>query len=387
MPKKRRLVLLALVVVVLLLLVGVLILRIFLSGGGTDVVQPPPTATAEPTEEGPDVIVTPEDSTPTPTRVILEEPTEESTQEPTVEPTEEALPEPTVEPIVVTSSAADFAVPAPPERAVVQIEELLKNGDFEEGFDETTGVGLNWHRFSNGEAAIAFSREASEPFIYDGFGAQRISIENALYTDRYAGIYQKVDVVPDEIYTFSIRGQVRTLYGDINASGYGYRVQYAADHNGSENWQTITDTDWIELPWDEQQLNTSKVDFLEYTGQIESESDQMTLFVRVWNKWADPKLAEYTFDSLSLVGPKPGSVMMVSADTAIETATDTGTDTSAGTPTGTSAGAGEELIDQPLPVTGTGDTANLIKDGRFWGALLVLFLLAIGATYRAKWRW
>ena len=41
--------------------------------------------------------------------------------------------------------------------------------------------------------------------------------------------------------------------------------------------------------------------------------------------------------------------------------------------------------DQMLPVTGQDDPASLLYDGRFWGALLIILLLAVGATYRGKW--
>ncbi len=376
----RRVVLLVLVVVVMLCLLGVLASNIYFRDDGTDVAKPPsPTPTAEPTDEGPDVVITPEDGqTPTPTRVIEEEPEPEATEEEAApeedseeeDSAEESSPEPTVEPTTEpepTSTAADFAG-VPSTVTVFQIDNILDDGDFEAGFDEDTGVGLNWENFKTGAAIISFSEETAEPFVKTGASAQRISVQTATETDRYAGIYKTVEVVPGESYTLTIHGQVRTAYGDVNDSGYGYRVQYAIDNDGGEDWQAITQAAWVELPWGEQLLHTSDVSFSEFTGQIIPESDEITLFIRTWNKWADPKLVEYTLDNISLVGPA-GTVIIAGTETAATETTD------------------EEMIDQPLPMTGTGDAADFMQDGRFWGALLVLLLLGVGAVYRAKWRW
>lgn len=358
--ERRRLILIVLVIIVLLCLIGVLARNIFFPGGDGVAADTP---TPMPTQEGPDVVITPEEEeevTPTPTRVISEEPaatpTEEPTPESTVEPTTEPTTAPTVPPTPIVSEPGPGVIVEP-----VQVEELLKNGGFEEGFDEETGVGLHWDSFKTDGADITFSAETSEVFIHEGTSAQRISVDNAFQPDRYGGIYQKVEVAPNQIYTFTLHGQIRTFFGDANASSFGYRVQYAVDHQGGENWRSITPTAWIELPWDEQLLDTSEVTFSEYTAPINAQSDEITIFVRVWNKWPDPKLSEYTFDSLSLVGPAAGQVTMVSPDTE------------------------DALIDQPLPITGTGDSGSLLSDGRFWGAVLVLLLLAAGAIYRARW--
>ena len=156
----RRVVLLVLVVIVMLCLLGVVAYNIFLRDG-TDVSKPPsPTATAEPTDGGPDVVITPEDAqTPTPTRVIVDEPEPEATEEEIGSEegsAEGTSPEPTVEPTVEpgpVSTAADFA-DAPASIIVFQPDNVLEAGDFEEGFDETTGVGLNWESFKTGGAII-----------------------------------------------------------------------------------------------------------------------------------------------------------------------------------------------------------------------------------------
>ena len=299
--ENRRLVLLVIVVMVMLCLLGVLAYNIFLPGGGDDVVKEPPTPTPveEPTDDGPDVIITPDELTPTPTRVLTEELTPEPTAEPEeeevveeepdedVDDEEEILPEPTP-----TSTADDFTSPPEGGTVIIQIEELIENGDFSAGFDEGTGVGLEWNNFKTNGAVISFSPETAEPFIHSDGAAQRISVEGAFQTNQYAGLYQTVEVVPGETYTVTIHGQIRSGHGDVNQSGYGYRVQYAVDHQGGENWQTLTQTAWVEMPWGEELLNSSEVNFSEFSEQITAESDELTLFVRTWNKWAEPGLVE-----------------------------------------------------------------------------------------------
>jgi hypothetical protein len=362
LQERRRLVLLILVVVVLLCLVVALALNLLLGGGDDVAGGDTPTPTATPTEEGPIVIVTPEEEiTPTPTRVVGETPT----AEPTAEPTEEATPAPTIAPtVVVTSTGADFTLsPSDTTSAGVSLEpsERFVNGGFDAEFDDS-GVGTGWQYFKTDGAIVSFSSEEYAPLIKEGSSAQRISVQEAFEPNHYAGIYQTVKVVPNQLYTLTINGQVRTYYGDVEQSGYGYRVQYAVDLDGGQDWRKIPENAWVELPWGEEKYGSDAPEFSEYSTVVTPTSDEMTIFIRAWNKWADPKLVEYTFDSLSLVGPDPAKVV-------VQVVTE------------------EQMVDGALPVTGAGNLADFITDGRFWGALLVLVLLAIGATYRAKWTW
>jgi hypothetical protein len=83
--------------------------------------------------------------------------------------------------------------------------------------------------------------------------------------------------------------------------------------------------------------------------------------------------------------------MLVSAETGEVVSTGAATGTVAGTVAGTTSvtgtATGEAIVDKPLPVTGIGASGNLMQDGRFWGGVVVLVLLGIGAIYRAKWGW
>jgi len=372
----QRIILIVVVALALLCLVGVLIYNILTGGAGEDVAaEPSPTAvpTQAPTEEGPEEVITPEEATATPTRVVGEEVEgevmAEATTEPTLEPTTEpatATPSPTPARQASSATSSSALVAAKP-----QVRELLANGDFEQGFGNT-GVGLQWGSFKTEGAAISFSSEAPGPFVKTGSSAQRISISQAAQADQYAGIYQQVEVIPGQTYTLKLFGQIRSPFGDIQASSYGYRMEYAIDYNGGTNWGRIPEQDWVELPWDEQRLDTAEVKFLGHAASVEATSDQLTLFVRAWNKWPHPALAEYTLDSLSLVGS--ASAPITAAPVASSAA-------------GGSTGTGEALVDKGLPTTGTGDETRFIQDGRFWGAVVILLLLAVGAIYRARWNY
>lgn len=355
--QNRRILLIGVVALALIGLVAILIYRI-LNPGGDDVAGGTPTLTPEPTE-GPTVIATiEEEATVTPTRVISEqpeEPTEEATTELTGEATEAATavagtpvpPTPFASPTGNSVEGVSSGAPSVPVN-------VLQNGDFEQGFDEQ-GTALHWQSFTNGGAVVSYSAELNDPHVRSGEAAQRISIAQASQQSRYAGIYQTVEVKAGQPYTLTLHGQIRTGLGDIQASGYGYRMQYAIDFNGRTNWQAIPEENWVELPWDEQRLDAADVEFVPYETTITPSSEALTLFIRGWNKWAEAGLAEYTLDDLSLAGRPAGPVMTVEN--------------------------GETLI----PETGAGDALSLLADGRFWGAMLILLLLAAGAIYRGRW--
>ncbi|MCB9076967.1 MAG: hypothetical protein H6631_05220 [Anaerolineaceae bacterium] len=393
--ENRRVILIALLALVLLCLVGVLIYNVFFAAGGQNVAGEPPTATPVSTEEVEVDTPTPENTTPTPTRVISSASDEESTEEATMEPTSEATTEPTAAPTPASAastaggagstgggaSTSTTPVEVEEEVEVAQIEEVLKNGGFEEGFGDD-GIGINWQGFSNNRGVVAFSAESAIPFVESGQSAQRISIDEGIEPDQYGGIYQQVTVTPGQVYTLTLNGQIRSGFGDIIASSYGYRLQYAIDYNGGQNWRALPSEEWVELPWDEQGFNADEFTFSEFSTQVTPTADTMTIFIRGWNKWPDQNLGEYTLDSLSLVGPVTRTMTITRMETAAAmTSTGQGTGSS-----GAATGQSEELVDGALPVTGT-DDGPLMQDGRFWGAVLVLLLLVSGAVYRAKWSW
>jgi hypothetical protein len=386
--QNRRLVLIVLVALMLLCLVGVLIYNIFVGSGGGEVAttEPPVVATEAPLVEATveptaTAVVVVEEPTATPTAATDTE-TTESMVAGGGDETPEALPTsttaieestPSVEESIATT--AGQATPMVKMVQVSTIDEVLKNGDFEAGFS-VNGVGENWGEFRTDSATINFSEETVALFVHSGDKAQRLSIDQARQADQYGGIFQTVELAPNEVYTLTLYGQIRSTLGSVEASSYGYRIQYALDQTGQQNWQNVTE--WTELPWPEQSLDSSTVTFSEYTTQITPTSEKVTLFIRGWNKWPDAALAEYTVDSLSLVGPLPGGKMIAVPVSPAEAGAET---------TGAPSEPGGAVVDKGLPTTGEGEAIAFTQDPRFWGAAVMLLLLATGAVYRSKWRW
>jgi len=349
-------------VLLLCLLLASLLIRSGLFGnGGEELAGQTPTQTAaEPaltaTETTVAEKITP---TPTPTRVVQEG---TPTQTPTESAAATATPmsgvaTATPRPDVATATSSPPPATGPThtptaEKVGMRMVNVLQNGGFEAGVGKD-GVGLRWKSFTNGGAKYIFALEAWPLAIHKGEVAQRITIYEAQQSDRYAGIYQRVNVIPDQPYKLTLYGQIRSKAGDIQASQYGYRMQYAIDWHGGGDWKVIPAEAWIELPWDEQLLDGAGVKFLEYRAIITPPHDRLTLFIRAWSKWADPVEAQYTLDTLSLVGPAPGEMM----------------------------------IDRPLPMTGVGaEPMAFMTEPRFWVSLFFLALLLGAALWRHKYR-
>ena len=190
--------------------------------------------------------------------------------------------------------------------------ELLRNGSFEQGFTGVPGcgmVGIYWGCFQNGgRAEYGFFDDQWRPVVFDGQHSQLIEINTKQIggdPDRYAGIYQTVDVIPGATYRFTIRGMIRA--DDQEGDPWRYRVQVAFDHSGGNNWTAVSD--WIELPWDTYYPRTAPGGFSEYTTTVTAHSSRMTVFVRVWKKWGDwYREVDVNVDAISLIGPAPTAV-------------------------------------------------------------------------------
>lgn len=185
--------------------------------------------------------------------------------------------------------------------------ELLQNGGFEGGFTLQPGcgfVGNGWNCFNNGgTAAYGFYDDQWDKVVYEGDHSQLIEINTKQIggdPDRYAGIYQRVAVVPGALYHFSIKGMIRA--DDHDPDPWRYRVQVAFDHTGNLDWTKVED--WIELPWDTYYPRTAPGDFSSYETDVVAKGSQLTVFVRVWKKWGDwYRELDVNLDQISLTGP------------------------------------------------------------------------------------
>ena len=188
------------------------------------------------------------------------------------------------------------------------LQNLIVNGGFEQGFQNDFGVGYGWGGFSNGSAVVGWNSETWNKAIGEGQYAQRIEIKNATDRDRYAGIYQTVHVAPGQQYKLTIKGLIRSEEGDIESSDYGYRLQYAIDYGGGTTWELLDSASWQEIPWSEQPLYEPPNDLYRldsYETTVTAKGDRLTLFIRGWKKWVNNGRGVYNLDEISLVGPAP----------------------------------------------------------------------------------
>jgi hypothetical protein len=205
--------------------------------------------------------------------------------------------------LLVYLPAPAFSQQAAPPR----MQDLIVNGGFEGGFQEQFGIGYGWGGFSNGNAIVGWNYDDWRPVVAQGQYSQRIEIKDALETDRLAGIYQTVSVVPGQPYKLVIQGLIRSEEGSINLSDYGYRLQVAIDYDGGTAWELLPAAAWQELPWDEQPL--SEVDpgykYNTYEATVTAKTEQLTIFIRGWKKWVNDGVGLFNLDEVSFVGPAP----------------------------------------------------------------------------------
>jgi hypothetical protein len=333
-----RVLLLVLLVTLLLLLCLLVFLQFvwpILNPEELALTTPAPT-TITPTEPATTETLVPTDTPegPTNTPVVTTE-TPDTTETPVTPEGTETVPV-TTETAVIT--------PTEPVTPDLEIRDVLRNGGFEEGF-KPNELGEYWEGFNNGSAAFSYHIDDWPLVVPEGEYAQLIEIKNAQKPDRYFGIYQTANVIPGEVYAFSMQGLVRTNTGDVEKTSYGYRLEVGFDLSGGQDWEDVED--WIELQWDEQLRIQDSFRFDVYTTTLTAESEEMTVFIRAWKKWADSGEGDYDVDDIQLVGPA--------------------------------------LVTPVIPVTG--DAPGTIWDNvRVWATVALMLLLLGGALWRFGWK-
>jgi hypothetical protein len=180
----------------------------------------PPTATIQPTE-------TPLPASPTPTAEATEEDQPEDAGD------MQALSEiagPITTTLTTTPSPTQTSEPevTPSSLPAIHSGNVIANSEFDQGF-QGDGVAEKWSGFDNGNADFRF-RSDELPWVKDEEGqTQIIRISDVELPDRYAGVYQTVEVVPESVYTFTISGLMRTNVGDAELTGYGYSLEIGFD--------------------------------------------------------------------------------------------------------------------------------------------------------------
>jgi hypothetical protein len=309
-PKPLRVIALLLLIVLLVLLIAYALLEYLAPPGQAPAPVPTNLAAASPTTAAADSPIP--TATPRPTQTPVVKQTPESLSE-EGDGDMEALAEeagPLTAP--TTAPSAPVIDGETPSRSLVpeSIDNLLANSDFNQGFQEN-GVAQDWKNFNNSDSVFSY-RSDDWPWVKEEGGqTQIIRIKDAGLPDRYAGIYQVVDVVPGQVYTFTISGLVRTNAGDVQHTNFGYRMEVGFDPSGGRSWKAVDE--WMELPWDEQLRQQNEYRFDRYTTTVTADSSKLTVFIRGWKKWADAGEGAFNIDSASLVGPVPAVAIAAAA--------------------------------------------------------------------------
>jgi len=188
--------------------------------------------------------------------------------------------------------------------------ELIRNGDFENGFRVVDGcgmVGVDWGCFTTGGAGgYGFYDDQWAPVVATGNHAQLIEVntkEKGGDTNRTAGIFQTVSVVPGATYTLSFNGMIRA--DDLASGGdpWRYVMLVGVTQNGSTNW---VDAQWqtVDVGPIQDRLNPDK--YYHVTVNVTAQSNVMTVFIAGRMKWGDwYREADFDIDTVSLVGATP----------------------------------------------------------------------------------
>ena len=184
---------------------------------------------------------------------------------------------------------------------------VLHNGSFEAGFNSQAGCGMvgnGWHCFTNGGAAnYGFYDDQWDPVVADGEHSTLIEINTkgiiAGDHDRYAGIYQTLELTPHAKYKLSLSGMIRTteLWGDP----WRYRVQVGMSPGKHADWESVKN--WQDVGWDTYHDRLTPGAFNSYMTMLTAPAEYATLYIRVWKKWGVPnEEIDVNLDAISLVG-------------------------------------------------------------------------------------
>ncbi len=80
-------------------------------------------------------------------------------------------------------------------------------------------------------------------------------------------------------------------------------VQWGYDPSGGTDWRAVTN--WAELPWNTVYTRLDPGQMSSFTTTFAAPSDKVTIFIRVWKKWATlGRELDVDLDSITLTGFK-----------------------------------------------------------------------------------
>jgi hypothetical protein len=228
---------------------------------------------------------------------------------------------------------------------------LVQNGDFEYGFYQVPQLGfeppdvgnvpIGWNWYKNqayGKYTINSSQrfglacpsdlfgppppqvEEASPFApvpgavaQPTFNALVLHMQSTDQMDARLGVYQTVNVVPGQTYRFTMDAVILVQPGaridEPNAQNHTFELFF--DQAGGTDWTEIPFEQWTNVALREQRLvfdveeakeddGKGIADIQRYTTTVTAASNQMTIFITGWRKWANFRSVIFAIDCVSL---------------------------------------------------------------------------------------
>lgn len=253
-----------------------------------------------------------------------------------------------------------------------ELVDVITNGDFEKPFEpDSDGVAPDWEPFSNGRAHSVWYEELWPEAVRSGERAQLMEIfqVEANILDRVIAIHQTVDVRPDSTYDLTIHAIMRSQVPIGDRNNNEFEMHWGVDFSGAGDYDNVEE--WVLMPLEEQFRLGSTGEFPEdvplfyemITGTVSTgDSSKITLFIRGLKKFPTGAEVNFDVDDVSLVGPPPGPVVIVTPE--------------ADTPAEEESAAPAEVPDTGVILPGDTPEGALILGG--------LVLVALGASATAS---
>ncbi len=197
---------------------------------------------------------------------------------------------------------------------------VIRNGDFEEPFVSFESVAPEWEPYSNGQAWFGWYEETWTEAVRTGERAQLMEIfeVEANVQSRVIAIHQTVDVAPDSTYDLEFYAIMRTQAPPADRNRNEFEMYWGVDFSGEGDYDNVQE--WNLIPLEEQFREGSNGKYPDdiplfyetVTGTVETgDSSKITLFIRGLKKFSTPTEVNFDVDDVSLVGPPPGPIVII----------------------------------------------------------------------------
>ena len=206
--------------------------------------------------------------------------------------------------------------------------DVIVNGDFELPWEDREDVAPEWEAYTNGQAHVGWYKETWPEAVFRGEQAQLMEIfeVDPSVQSRVIAISQTVAVAPGSTYDLELFAIMRSMVQPGDRNKGEFEMHWGVDYSGEGQYENVEE--WIFMPLEEQSRLGSTGEYPDdiplfyerITGTIETgDSDQLTLFIRGLKKFATPPEVNFDVDDVSLVGPPPGPIVIITPEVDADT--------------------------------------------------------------------